>query len=144
LAGLNVIAVSAVADFDGKAGGAVGTSTTPQYCRVDQDDTLADFSNFGAVVDLAAPGACITSTWPGGGYNTISGTSMASPHVAGAAALYVAQNDVAKSATRWSTVRAGLQGDGWSVPQTDPCGFAGGKSAERFLMLAACDTAAVP
>jgi subtilisin family serine protease len=80
----DVITVSALADSNGTPGGGGGAPS----CRpTSQDDVLADFSNFGTSVEVAAPGVCILSTWNDGGLNTISGTSMASPHVAGAAAI---------------------------------------------------------
>jgi subtilisin family serine protease len=50
-------------------------------------DTKASFSNFGPAVDLSAPGYNIYSTYPGGTYKLMSGTSMATPHVVGLAAL---------------------------------------------------------
>jgi subtilisin family serine protease len=98
-----VIAVSALADSNGRAcadGVATGYGT---------DDTFASFSNFATQGSdlsrlIGAPGVSIFSTWKGSSYNTISGTSMASPHVAGAAALYIKTHPGATPAN----VKAGL------------------------------------
>ncbi|TNM40502.1 S8 family peptidase [Nocardioides albidus] len=64
----------------------------------DRNDARAGFSNRGTCVDLFAPGVGITSDWLAGGTNTISGTSMAAPHVAGAAALYLSAHPSATPA----------------------------------------------
>jgi subtilisin len=114
-----VITVSAMADFDGKAGG-TAASTCSSFGQVDRDDTFADFSNYGGDVDLIAPGKCIRSTYRGSSYATISGTSMSSPAVAGGAALYKSIHPEASP----SLVRAALRAAGsldWSY-STDPDG----------------------
>jgi len=101
-----VITVSALADSDGRRGG-LGPATS-----AGRDDTFATFSNFGSVVDLIAPGVNINSTAPGGGCQILSGTSMASPHVAGAVALHLATRPKPVNAAQVAAVRQFLKSSG--------------------------------
>ncbi|HEX6749340.1 MAG TPA: S8 family peptidase [Longimicrobium sp.] len=64
-----------------------------------RDDTRLSSGNFGPCVDIYAPGGSIPSTWIGSGAATLSGSSMAAPHVAGVAALYKATFGDAASST---------------------------------------------
>jgi subtilisin family serine protease len=117
-----VITVSALADFNGQPGGGA-PSTCSSFSSADSDDTFADFSNFGPAVDLIAPGKCIYSTYSTlkstrTGYAVLSGTSMATPHVAGAIALYRVGHPTATP----SEVQTALQAAGtldWFT-NTDP------------------------
>lgn len=110
-----VITVSALADSDGISGG-IGSPTA-----YGADDTFATFSNYGTVVDIGAPGVDIYSTYKGGGYRTLSGTSMATPHVSGAVALYIKSNP----SSTWSQVRDGLKAlaEGVGFGHTDLSGL---------------------
>jgi len=115
-----VITVSALTDFNGASGG--GASPTCLDPGEDDDDTFAFYSNFGGVVDIMAPGSCILSTVPGDGLDSFSGTSMATPHVTGAAALFLASHPAETPAD----VRAYLLGASGSVPQNSANGLVAG------------------
>jgi subtilisin family serine protease len=129
-----VITVSAIADYDGRPGG-LASAPCVAFGKRDSDDTYADFSNYGRDVDITAPGVCVRSTWPGSTYATISGTSMATPHVAGGAALYLiahpgAPPDEVRSALRaaglfdWKTA---TDRDSTVDPLLDVSSFGGGE-----------------
>ncbi|EAS27902.3 subtilisin-like protease [Coccidioides immitis RS] len=76
-------------------------ASEPTVCTVaasNINDQKASFSNFGAVVDIYAPGEEILSLAPGGGTQTLSGTSMAAPHIAGMGAYLIALENITASA----------------------------------------------
>lgn len=87
----------------------------------DKADAETSWSNYGDCVDVWAPGASILSTKSGGGTRTLSGTSMASPHGAGGAALYLASNASASPSavedalTTAATATANTSKDGRTV-----------------------------
>ncbi|MEJ2050768.1 MAG: S8 family serine peptidase [Calditrichota bacterium] len=124
-----VAAISALADADGQPGGTGGSTS------YGGDDSFASFSNYsasvapgnpvtspGKAIDLILPGVDILSTYMNGGYAIASGTSMASPHATGLAALYIAAHGRATSASGVYSIRQALIDNG--VAQSSAAGLA--------------------
>ncbi|PHH77872.1 hypothetical protein CDD82_3316 [Ophiocordyceps australis] len=84
-------------------------ASEPSVCTVGattSSDQRASFSNFGRVLDIFAPGKDVLSTWIGGGTNTISGTSMATPHITGLGAYLAALEGFTTAADLCSRIQS--------------------------------------
>jgi len=105
---VNAAGIVQVAAAGNSGGAVIYPAAYPEVIAVsatDSTDAIASWSSRGPEVDLAAPGVSIYSTYKGQTYKTLSGTSMASPHVAGATALVLTQ-----------TAKCDLNGDGRCSP----------------------------
>lgn len=118
-----VVTVSAYTDYDGMGGG-FALVPGARCTAMSVDDELASFSNYGTAVNFTAPGVCVLSTYLDGQYAYASGTSMASPHMAGCVARYLNdhpdQREFAIQQLRTYSVARGddvLRGDHDGVPE---------------------------
>lgn len=110
--------LAVAAGNDGSDASYSSPASEPSACTVgatDSSDNLASFSNYGSLVDVLAPGVDVLSATPGGGSQELSGTSMASPHVAGLAA-YLLGNGASVSGLCETIASSGLQGVISGVP----------------------------
>lgn len=113
------VAVVVAAGNEGQDTRMVSPAAEPSAITVgasDVRDKFASFSNHGPGLDVIAPGVSILSAWKGGGSRTQSGTSMAAPHVAGLAALALAQEAMEPAALEARLIASAAKGSLRDVP----------------------------
>lgn len=117
-AGVVYVVAAGNGNSDASAYSPAGVSEAITVGATNQFDARAEFSNYGPTLDLFAPGVSIPSAWIGGDLMiaTASGTSMASPHVAGVVALYLQNHRTASPAT----VRSALVGNSTEGAVSNP------------------------
>ena len=104
-AGVFVAAAAGNANVDACTISPASAASVTAVAATTSADARATYSNWGSCVDLYAPGSGVVSTWLSGGSRTMNGTSMATPHVTGVAALYKAANGDAT----YTTIRTWLR-----------------------------------
>ncbi|MBI5240936.1 MAG: S8 family peptidase [Elusimicrobia bacterium] len=108
-----VAIIAAAGNSGGSVGYPAGYPDTIAVSASDVNDKIADFSSRGPRVEFIAPGVNVKSSVPGGGYDSYNGTSMATPHVAGLAALAVSRGarglDGVRAALKRSAKSIGLK-----------------------------------
>lgn len=110
--------LAVAAGNDGVDAKGFSPASEPSVCTVGatgKTDSVTDFSNFGKLVDVFAPGEGIVSTIPGGKTEPLDGTSMASPHIAGLGAYLLAAGQKADGLCDY-IAKSGLQGVLSNVP----------------------------
>jgi subtilisin family serine protease len=135
-AGYVVVAAAGNGDFIGTPQDAclqspAGAPTVITVGSTTVTDAESSFSNYGACVDILAPGSSIVSVnhATAGGFNTRSGTSMATPHVAGAAAVYLSRFPASTPAVVWT----GISNAAVTGTISLHAASAGGATPNRFL-----------